>query len=99
MGNVHYLRGPLPRHLQPTDGTAERRRPAAPPPPPARGDLPTEYRRTAHHVLLIANPNRCGICRRPRHQDTAHHQFEPDLATVAEAEALGWPIPRQELPS
>lgn len=63
--------------------------------------LPTEYRLTAHGVLLVANPNKCLICHKLRHGDTPHHAFEPELATLDAARSLGWPLPpnQEQLPS
>lgn len=73
-----------------------------PPPPsfPPTPQLPTEYVSTPYGVVLVRNPNVCGICHRPRHRDLPHHSFLPDEARPKEARRLGWPTPptQEQLP-
>lgn len=98
-----WFRGPLPKNvvpLTPPPGRAvpTRTTSAGASSPPADVE-PTHYKRSAFGTVLIVNPNRCMLCHRPKHRDTAHHEFLADEATVEHAHALGWPIPEGEPPS
>lgn len=109
MGDLFYFRGPAPAVLRDELPPAPEAK-ASPSGCTCYGDAlvpvscplhepqPTYFKPMPYGPDHVVNPNVCGICHKPRHRDTPHHDFEPAASSVEYAERAGWPLPTNQEP-
>ena len=65
---------------------------------PLHEPQPTYFKPMPYGPDHVVNPNVCGICHKPLHRDTPHHDFEAAAASVEYATRAGWPLPTNQEP-
>ena len=91
-------RSPAPEVKRSPSGCTCYSDPLVPGPCPLHEPLPTYFKPMPYGPDHVVNPNVCDICRKSRHRDTPHHDFEAALASVEYATRAGWPLPTNQEP-
>ena len=110
MGELRYLRGPAPAALRdeltpppkvtasPSGCTCYSDDALVAVDCPLHEPQPTYFKPMPYGPDHVVNPNVCGICHKPLHRDTPHHDFEAAAASVEYATRAGWPLPTNQEP-